>query len=172
MLASTMTRLIAVSVLGSTASGGGSAASSLAAVRLGDLHVTRGDIAEIAPGRLLVDGPKMRATLAFMTDAEAALRFTYLGPTRSTAPLASGEIRRQLGLKLRAANTCNVVFVMWRLEPKNEVVVSVKSNPGSTLHAQCGNRGYTNMKARWKAPAPPVRPGVPHVLSARLSGEG
>ena len=32
--------------------------------------------------------------------------------------------------KLRAEDACNLVYVMWRIEPQSRLVVSVKRNPG------------------------------------------
>ena len=73
-------------------------------------------------------------------------------------PLASGEMRRQFGLKLRAEDACNLVYAMWRIEPESKLVVSVKSNPGQHTSAQCGNRGYQNIKPLHSSPLPSLRP--------------
>jgi hypothetical protein len=60
---------------------------------------------------------------------------------------------------------------MWRLEPRSQVVVSVKRNPGQRLHRQCGARGYRNLKAKVAAPAPPApAPGSAHAIKAVLAG--
>jgi hypothetical protein len=96
--------------------------------------------------------------------------FTYLGPTKDTAPLASGIIRRQLGLKLKAKDGCNVVYAVWRFSPVNELVVSVKSNPGKATHAACGANGYTDIKPAVKPVMPEVPPGSKHSLDAVLNG--
>jgi hypothetical protein len=98
--------------------------------------------------------------------AEASFR--YLGPTADVAALGSGAVRRQLGLKLRAESGCNLVYAMWRLEPKNEIVVSVKSNPGQRTHAECGNRGYANVAPEVSAAPPEVRAGEDHTLTAAI----
>ena len=76
----------------------------------------------------------------------AALTFTYQGEAENTRELASGELRRQLGLKLRAQDGCNVVYVMWRLDPTPKLEVSVKFNPGKRTHEECGADGYTKVK--------------------------
>ncbi len=47
---------------------------------------------------------------------------------------------------------------------------SVKRNPGQRAHAQCGARGYTNVRSRWAAPVPPIVPGVSRMLQATLKG--
>jgi hypothetical protein len=49
-------------------------------------------------------------------------------------------------------------------------VVSVKSNPGQHTSAQCGNRGYRNVKPRRSIPIPALRSGDTHVLRAEMSG--
>src|SRR5262249_42100776 len=86
-------------------------------------------------------------------------------------PLASGELRRQIGLKLRAADGCNLVYVMWRLEPKAQLVVSTKLNPGKRTHRECGANGYVNLKPRaGTSPAPPVV-GSEHRLHAAIDGK-
>jgi hypothetical protein len=112
----------------------------------------------------------MRAVVAGASGASAEIAFTYHGPSSSVAPLADGELRRQVGLKLRAKDTCNVVYVMWRIEPTNGIFVSVKRNAGMRTHAECGARGYLNVKPSAVRPLPPIRPGEAHVLRADLDG--
>jgi hypothetical protein len=68
-------------------------------------------------------------------------------------------------------DACNLVYAMWRFSPKNEVVVSVKSNPGMQESSQCGNQGYTNIKPSFHSPVPEVRDGSKHILSAELNGQ-
>ena len=85
------------------------------------------------------------------------------------APLASGEIRRQFGLKLRAQDGCNLIYAMWRFEPESKLVVSVKSNPSEHTSAECGNRGYRNIKAKKASPVPLVHPGELHTLRAEMN---
>src|SRR5204863_5582249 len=90
-------------------------------------------------------------------------------PTR--AALASGAIRMQLGLKLRAQDSCNLLYVMWRLEPACEVVVQIKHNPGLSTHEQCGARGYATITpTRHVIPPVPARDSD-HALAARISGD-
>ena len=113
-----------------------------------NLCVSEGTIEELPGQRLSVSVPKMRAYVNAYTQPVAEARFTYLGSTGNEAPLASGEMRRQFGLKLRAQDACNLVYAMWRIEPESKLVVSVKNNPGQHTSAQCGNRGYRNIKAR------------------------
>src|SRR6202012_4890325 len=122
------------------------------------------------PGqRLAVDFAKMRAYVNAYTPPLAQARFTYLGATPNEAPLASGEMRRQFGLKLRAQDACNLVYAMWRIEPESKLVVSVKTNPGQHTSAQCGNRGYQNIKPRRSTPIPVQTPGSTHTLRAQMN---
>lgn len=134
------------------------------------LCVTSGEVRGAPGGGLAIDADKVRAVVVDDTPQAAEMRFTYLGPTAETAPLASGDVRRQLGLKLLAADGCNLVYVMWRLAPEPKVVVSTKINPGQHTSAECGNRGYTNLKPLGKPHLPPVTPGSRHTLRAELTG--
>lgn len=142
-------------------------------IALDSLCVTSGASGTAARGggKFTVDAPTFRAVSSRPSEARAQLAFTYLGPTRAARALGSGAVRRQLGLKLRAQNACNLVYVMWRLEPKSELVVSIKRNPGQRASAECGNRGYRNVEPRAFGPLPAVATGSSHVLRAELDGE-
>jgi hypothetical protein len=135
-----------------------------------NLCVTEGAIEELPGYRLAVSVPKMRAYVNAYTQPAAEVRFTYLGATANEAPLASGEMRRQFGLKLRAQDACNLVYAMWRIEPESKLVVSVKSNPGEHTSAQCSNHGYQNIKPRRSVPVPPLHSGETHSLRAAMNG--
>ena len=132
--------------------------------------VTEGDIKDGAGHRLSVDAPKMRAYVSRWTAQAIEARFTYVGPTAVVKPLGSGSVRQQFGLKLRAQDPCNLVYAMWRFEPASALVVSVKSNPGEHTSAECGNRGYRNIKARKSSPVPRLNPGHRHTLHAAMNG--
>jgi hypothetical protein len=93
-----------------------------------------------------------------------------LGSTGDEARLGSGELRRQFGLKLLAQDGCNLVYALWRIEPESKLVVSVKSNPSQHTSAECGNRGYQNIKPRFSKPVPTLRPGDAYTMRAELSG--
>jgi len=142
------------------------ASSNLALSRL---CVTEGTLTPQGE-HLFIDVPKCRAVSALATEQAAELRFTYLGPTAETTALGSGRVRRQIGLKLRAQNGCNLVYAMWRLEPKNEIAVQVKRNPGQATFAECENRGYRNVQPQRGGPLPDVAEGSSHVLRAELHG--
>jgi hypothetical protein len=59
---------------------------------------------------------------------------------------------------------------MWRIEPESKLVVSVKNNPGEHTSAQCGNRGYQNIKPLRSSPLPSLRAGDKHTLRAEMNG--
>jgi hypothetical protein len=138
----------------------------LIAMPVGRWQVTRGHVS--SEGR--VSEPKFRAVLPGSDGESAEVKFTYLGPSDVEEALASGLPRRQVGLKLRAADGCNLVYVMWRVYPENKIVVSLKSNPGKHTHLQCGNQGYRNYKPRGGTQPAALAVGSTHRLLAAISG--
>jgi hypothetical protein len=145
--------------------------SKLLPVPRANLCVTEGAIDELPGQKISVTVPKMRAYLNTRTPQDVEAQFTYLGSTGKEARLGSGELRRQFGLKLRAQDACNLVYAMWRIEPRSKLVVSVKSNPGQHTSAECGNRGYRNINPRHAIPVPVLRPGDTHHLRAEMNGQ-
>jgi hypothetical protein len=155
------------------ATAGGSptrAAGELVRIDARELSVTSGEIVAEEPGRFSIRSPTFRAELGRAPRSAVEVSFVYRGPTQELAALASGEPRRQIGLKLRARDTCNVVYAMWHIAPSPGVVVSVKSNPGQSRHAECGDRGYRFLEPATMRAAPPIEPGQPHVLGAEIRG--
>jgi len=134
------------------------------------LCVTNGIVSALPDGRLAIDTPSSRAVVRVITDPTAEVRFRYLGPTKASKPLASGELRRQIGLKLRAQDTCNLVYVMWHIEPDSKFAVAIKRNPDKHTHAECHAGGYVAMKPRRSLEFPRVEPGESHSLRAELHG--
>jgi len=132
--------------------------------------ITEGRISSSANQWMRVDSTKMRAVLGFTSKPEAEIRFRYLGTTVERSLLRSGTERTQLGLKLKAQDDCNVVYVMWRISPVSNLVVSVKRNPGQRRHSECGDLGYTNMRATLHPPIPKLEEGSEHSLRAALDG--
>ncbi len=130
--------------------------------------MTNGVISALPNGRLAIDTPSSRAVVRIVTAQTAEIRFRYLGPSESSKPLASGELRRQIGLKLRAQDTCNLLYVMWHLEPDAKIAVAIKHNPGKHTHEECHAGGYVPIKARTSADLPKVLPGESHTLRAEL----
>ena len=135
----------------------------------GDLCATSGAVAARHEGGFHVASGAMRAVAAGSTGGAAELSFVYRGAAPDVVLLASGELRRQIGLKLRAQDTCNVVYVMWEIAPRPHVVVSMKRNPGRSSHSECGPTGYLALKPRAHAPAPPIlKTGERHTLRAEI----
>jgi hypothetical protein len=139
-----------------------------------ELCVTNGMVSALRGGQFAIETPSSRAVVrnAAATNADqiAEIRFRYLGPGWTSRPLASGELRRQIGLKLRAADSCNLVYAMWRIAPQARIVVSVKSNAGMHSHAQCGAHGYRSIEPQVRFDPPPIRPGEVRTLRAELHG--
>jgi hypothetical protein len=148
--------------------------SALHGIDRNDLCVTNGNVSVLPGGLLAIDTPSSRAVVRTdakpTTDQVAEIRFRYLGPTQTSKPLASGEMRRQIGLKLQAEDTCNLIYAMWHIEPDTKVAVSVKRNAGMHTHEQCHAGGYLNFKAQRRIDLPPIRPGQTHTLRAELHG--
>jgi hypothetical protein len=147
-----------------------SADARLEPVSKSNLCVTEGALDDSGGDHLSVNVPKMRAFVKVLTPQIVETRFTYLGSTGNEARLGSGELRRQFGLKLRAQDACNLVYAMWRIEPESKLVVSVKTNPGQHTSAECGNRGYRNIKPRRSTPVHALRTGETHTLRAEMNG--
>jgi len=142
-----------------------------AQVRPGDFDVTDGKIESAAGKRLKVATREMRATLKFTTEQSATVKFTYLGPTKEVAHSGSRQVLSQFGIRLRAHDDCNAVYVMWHFAPDQKIAVSVKRNPGKRTYAECLDHGYiNNIKPRIADPTQPVAVNQPHVLTASMSG--
>ena len=130
------------------------------------LCVTKGALADQK-----ISEPTVRAFALGSAGDAASLRFTYRADAGTTRELASGQARRQVGLKLRAQDSCNVVYVMWRLDPKPKLEVSVKYNPGMRTHEECGANGYTKVKPAHASPVPELAEGDAHTLRAEITGD-
>jgi hypothetical protein len=162
--------LLRIALVVTSVSGTSGAAGLPRDVSRADLCVTEGTIDELPRShRLTVDSPKMRAYVNAQPLQTIEARFTYLGATSHDVPLGSGTLRRQFGFKLRAQDPCNLVYAMWRIEPESKLVVSIKENPGQHLSAECGNRGYSNIRPQRSLATPALRPGDAHTLRAELT---
>src|SRR5262249_1810321 len=56
------------------------------------------------------------------------------------------------------------------IEPKAQLVVSLKRNPGAHTHRECGARGYRNLVARAGVQPAALGPNLEHRLHAKLDG--
>ncbi len=152
------------------AKAGHAPAGVLAPTKATDLCATRGELPR-AGAAVHISDPTVRMVAPDSHGDAAALRFTYRGASEADAALASGQLRRQLGLKLRAEDGCNVVYVMWRIHPTPGLEVSVKRNPGDHTDDECGTRGYTKVKPRRATRLPALTSGASHTLEARITGD-
>ena len=149
-----------------------SSAEAQTRTKLSDFDVSDGKIEKSAGDRLMVRSKEMRATLKKISlSQKVTLKFTYLGPTSEVSHLGSGEVRHQFGIKLKAQDTCNLVYAMWHFDMQR-IAVSVKLNPGQRTHEDCLDRGYiNNIKPLVAAPPPALRVDEPHTLYAELEGQ-
>jgi hypothetical protein len=146
------------------------APAGLAPVARSRLCVTEGALQALADARFSIAVAKLRAVLAATEPQAIEARFIYLGPTAEVAPLRSGAVRQQFGLKLRAADGCNLVYAMWRFAPQPSLVVSVKSNPGLHTSRACGADGYRTVNPQRLVPVQAPQIGTMHRLAATLDG--
>lgn len=168
-----MSRWVAALMLLLVRSGPGGSRDPPDLVRAGlaDLRITEGKVLHGPDGLLRIEDPKVRAVVRRPTGPITELRFAYLGPSAEQKPLSSGEMRSQIGLKLRAEDGCNLLYAMWRIEPKPGLVVSLKRNPGMHSSGDCGNGGYTNLRPRRGLRVPAFRPGERHAIRTEERGD-
>lgn len=146
-------------------------ASDMGAVDIRTIDFTKGGSDGIGSATIRVNDAKSRAYFEGTAGDSAKITFTYEGPSAETSALGSGQVRRQIGLKLKAQNGCNLLYVMWRIDPPDGIVVSVKRNDGATNHLECGTRGYSNLEPDTTGEVPAVLPGSQHTLEAALEGK-
>ena len=144
-------------------------AQSMNAVDATQVCVTNGEIAKHGGGSFMIEGPSSRAVVKSSNDDFAAIEFEYLGPTSKDAALASGRIVRQLGVKLHARDSCNVIYVMWNTDPEVGVQISTKINPTKSTHAQCGVKGYKLIYESKPGEISAIRVGERRRLEASLN---
>jgi len=138
---------------------------------LKDWNVSDGRIEKAKGNRLMTQSKEMRATLKQDTPQHVTVSFTYFGPSREVSRLGSGEIRHQFGIKLRAQDICNLVYVMWNFDTQ-KIAISVKTNPGQRTHEECLDRGYiSDVRADIKTDPPALHVDEPHILAAELDGQ-
>ena len=130
------------------------------------LCVTKGSIDGAA-----ISEPTMRGYAIGAGGDAAQLTFTYRGESFETRELAGGQARRQIGIKLRARDSCNVVYVMWRLDPRPKLDVSIKVNPLKRTHEECGAGGYTKVRPLKKTYVPAFEFGKTYSLRAEIVGD-
>jgi hypothetical protein len=135
-----------------------------------DLRVSLGQISQTKSGYLTVVGPKERAVRTTGEHSSAVLQFRYRGPSEKTALLDSGSLVRQIGLKMRAMNTCNLLYIMWRIKPTEEIYIALKRNPGKVTYKECQARGYKQLaRVRLKPLGITAATQKPHRLGASIT---
>lgn len=161
--------VLAVAALAASASVAAGATPPWRLIPKSAMEITEGNLTPAGPKALLrTRDPGMRAEAldGGRHARDARLWFRYLGESTTTEPLGSGLIRRQIGLKLRAPDPCNLVYVMWHAYPDDAIQVQVKRNPGQTTSAECGNRGYTTIATIPLGPGDGTADHGPHRLEA------
>lgn len=114
-------------------------------IKRDQVTVTSGDVFETAEGFFTQDGQTRATVHTGYWDNDIMLKFQYQGESLNDKPLASGVIRRQIGMKLANANPCNLLYIMWEMEPVKRISVFLKSNPGQDTSSECGVNGYTRL---------------------------
>lgn len=120
-------------------------------------------------GALLIEAPITRGIWPGTDGERAGIEVEVIGPTGQQAPAASGRVLQQVGLKLRAQDPCNVLYVMWPAAPATGLRVLVKANEGRSAFAQCGAKGYATLRPDATAGFAPLRAGEPRRLEAFIA---
>lgn len=121
-------------------------------------------------GALAIEAPITRGVWPGTDGERAGIEVEVLGPTGQQAPAASGRVLQQVGLKLRAQDPCNVLYVMWPAAPATGLRILVKANEGRSAFAQCGAKGYATIRPDSTAPFAPLRAGEPRRMEAAITG--
>lgn len=146
-------------------------AQAFAPTKKGDFDVSSGQLSNAAGNRLMISTAEFRAVLKHSTPQKTEMHFTYLGPTEQVFRLNNGEVRSQFGIKLRAADICNLVYVMWHVSPDQGLHISIKRNPGERTSQECKDSGYiNNVKPSFSTPLPAIKVDESHVLGAEMVG--
>lgn len=146
------------------------ASDTVRAVRSGEVCPTNGKVQSLKDDELEVDSASSRAVMKTPDDTFGQIRFQYLGPTTEDVPFASGTMRRQVGIKLKAADSCNVIYAMWRIEPESDIIVTTKINPGKSKHSECGVKGYKLVEPIKTVPVSPIEKGQWRSMAASIDG--
>ncbi len=147
------------------------AQTSLHQIPFGSLVSTADEFTELKDGEISITNPTIRATAPQVVEQHAKVIFTYQGPSESTAPLANGEERRQVALKLLAQDLCNTLYVSWQFAPNQRLEVLEKYNNGKANFENCGADGYTVIKPAESVTVPAVAEGQTHTLEAQIDAQ-
>lgn len=119
----------------------------LTQVKSSEFDMTLGKLQENFP-YLFIQDAATRGTVPSTSGSSACIQFRYLGETSTLVLSGEGTEFHQIGLKLLSQNPCNLLYVMWRIKPRDELVILVKQNLGKNRSDQCKNCGYTTIYRR------------------------
>ena len=140
-------------------------ASSCVQLEKTSLCATSGSY-EVAKGMMETSSVQTRGLLTTTSQQGISLLFSYKGPPEEVKAFRSGLKRQQIGVKVKAQDSCNLIYVMWRFGEKDSIVVSRKLNPGQHSHKECLNHGYKTIAT---LPAPKIiREGEFHRLNVSI----
>jgi hypothetical protein len=138
-----------------------------------ELNITDGTIVKVNDTKFSILNNSIRGVYGNQSLNGVEISFVYRGQSSKAQPLKSGEMRLQLGLKLRAENACNLIYVMWHIEPTQGIFVAMKHNAGMDNFRQCADNGYSTIKATYQQRdlVKPIKVGETHTLRAVIDGK-
>ncbi len=137
--------------------------------------VTKGDVAAAGAEKYRVTSDQLRLRVEDTTGDAISVRFHYQGLGKNPAvAMGSGLTRHQFGVFLLAENQCNMLYVMLRLDSKNQATIAVqgKRNPEQALHLVCQNHGYETIKPAFTTPIGELKPDSSIDLTAKVNASG
>ncbi|MEZ0391398.1 MAG: Ig domain-containing protein [Pseudobdellovibrionaceae bacterium] len=129
---------------------------------------TNGQVQTNSAESIEVTTATSRSVVTTPTEQKIRIDFTYLAPINDPAANPNGH--RQIGLKLRAANSCNVLYVMWPVAG-GPLKVTLKRNDGMKNHSECGPEGYTNLTPSLSKTVSALQIGRKYRLQAEYENE-
>lgn len=102
-----------------------------------------------------------RAVVTGNADQKVKVNFTTVGFVDD--PVNNPNNHKQMALKLKAANSCNVLYVIWDADG-GPIVVANKRNDG--IVDTCGPKGYSVIVPSASSPVPALVVGSSHTLQA------
>jgi hypothetical protein len=128
--------------------------------------MTNGQVQQDSQHKYAITSATARGVVTASTTQNAKIIFSYLGPIISTSENENGHM--QIGIKLHAMNSCNVLYAMWPVVG-GPIKVSLKRNDGMIFHSECKtvkNQGYTLLTPLFSTTVPSLTVGVQHTLQA------
>lgn len=128
--------------------------------------ITNGQVQPDSLNKLELASATTRGVVTTPTTQKAKIVFTYQAAIENS-PDNLNDLR-QIGIKLHAMNSCNVLYAMWPVAG-GPVKVSLKRNDGMVYHEECKSvpkQGYTLLTPSSSVSVPPLVEGVQHTLQA------